>query len=272
MTDERAVTGVSSVFGSRNSIRVEAEEIAAKCMRCFHLEEFDFHLILVEAEEIVFKELAQTYEVLSDPEKREIYDQYGEDALKEGMGGGAGGHDPFDIFSSFFGGGNPFGANRGRRREEGEDVIHPLKISLEDLYSGTAKKLSLSRNVICSKCNGSRVCYCRNVQSVFRQRVGAYRNFVPFTFVCASFYRIEHAFSLAMMMVNTIKLKEEFDYESLCRKLEQQVDYLTAETERQNKQREDDKEKMERKINESLQKNSKSETELETEINSVSKS
>jgi DnaJ family protein A protein 2 len=40
---------------------------------------------------------------LSDPEKREIYDQYGEDALKEGMGGGGGGVDPFDIFSSFFG-------------------------------------------------------------------------------------------------------------------------------------------------------------------------
>jgi DnaJ homolog subfamily A member 2 len=42
---------------------------------------------------------------LSDPEKREIYDEYGEDALKEGMGGGGGAHaDPFDIFSSFFGG------------------------------------------------------------------------------------------------------------------------------------------------------------------------
>ncbi|KAF8009391.1 hypothetical protein BT93_J0394 [Corymbia citriodora subsp. variegata] len=102
-----------------------------------------------------FKELAQAYEVLSDPEKREIYDQYGEDALKEGMGGGGGGHDPFDIFSSFFGGGGfGGGSSRGRRQRRGEDVVHPLKVSLEDLYLGTTKKLSLSRNVLCSKCNG----------------------------------------------------------------------------------------------------------------------
>ncbi|CAH9134493.1 unnamed protein product [Cuscuta epithymum] len=104
-----------------------------------------------------FKELAQAYEVLGNPEKREIYDEYGEDALKEGMGGGEGMQDPFDIFQSFFGGGNPFGgggSGRGRRQRRGEDVIHPMKVSLEDLYNGTTKKLSLSRNVICSKCNG----------------------------------------------------------------------------------------------------------------------
>ncbi|KAF3679336.1 Chaperone protein dnaJ 2 [Capsicum annuum] len=104
-----------------------------------------------------FKEIAQAYDVLSDPEKREIYDQYGADALKEGMGGGGGGNDPFDIFQSFFGGGgSPFGgggSSRGRRQRR-EDVIHPLKVSLQDLYNGTSKKLSLSRNVLCSKCKG----------------------------------------------------------------------------------------------------------------------
>ncbi|XP_051177869.1 dnaJ protein homolog ANJ1 [Lolium perenne] len=104
-----------------------------------------------------FKELAQAYEVLSDPEKREIYDTYGEDALKEGMGGGGGMHDPFDIFQSFFGGGGggfPGSGSRGRRQRRGEDVVHPLKVTLEELYNGTSKKLSLSRNVLCSKCNG----------------------------------------------------------------------------------------------------------------------
>ena len=68
----------------------------------------DQNISLIRMILLQFKELAQAYEVLSDPEKREIYDQYGEDALKEGMGGGGGGHDPFDIFSTFFCG-SPFG-------------------------------------------------------------------------------------------------------------------------------------------------------------------
>ncbi|KAH9627417.1 hypothetical protein KSS87_012067 [Heliosperma pusillum] len=103
-----------------------------------------------------FKELAHAYEVLSDPEKREIYDQYGEDALKEGTGGGGGMHDPFDIFGHMFGG-HQFGgggSSRGRRQRKGVDVVHLLKVSLEDVYSGATKKLALSRNVLCSKCRG----------------------------------------------------------------------------------------------------------------------
>jgi DnaJ family protein A protein 2 len=47
------------------------------------------------------------------------------------------------------------GSSRGNRRQRrGEDVVHPLKVSLEDLYNGTSKKLSLSRNVLCAKCKG----------------------------------------------------------------------------------------------------------------------
>lgn len=54
----------------------------------------------------------------------------------------------------------------------------------------------------------------------------------------------------AMKIVNMVKLKEEFDYESLCRKLENQVDYLTAEVERQQKLREDDKKELEKRLRE----------------------
>ena len=107
-----------------------------------------------------FKEVTGAYEVLSDPEKKQIYDQYGEEGLKEGGMGGGGGS-PFDIFEAMFGG-NPFGpcgggGGRGggrQRQRKGEDVVHGLKVSLEDLYSGVTKKLSLAKNVLCPKCDG----------------------------------------------------------------------------------------------------------------------
>ncbi|CAN4097350.1 unnamed protein product [Withania somnifera] len=103
-----------------------------------------------------FKELAHAYDILSDPEKRELYDQYGEDALKEGMGGSGGGHSPFDIFESIFGGAFGGGCSfRGSRMKQGEDIMHTLRVSLEDLYNGTTKKLSLSRNILCPKCRGT---------------------------------------------------------------------------------------------------------------------
>ncbi|PIA37437.1 hypothetical protein AQUCO_03000189v1 [Aquilegia coerulea] len=85
-------------------------------------------------------------------------DQNGEDALKDPRMDGGGGHNPFDIFIYFFGN-SPFGSDGGsrvRRQMSEEDVVHPIKVSLEDLYNGTSKKLSLSRNIMCSKSNGKR--------------------------------------------------------------------------------------------------------------------
>jgi DnaJ family protein A protein 2 len=89
--------------------------------------------------------------VLSDPEKRALYDEGGEEALTEGGGGGGpGGMDIFDLFGGAFGGG---GGRRGGKKK-GEDVVFPLKVTLEDLYNGTSKKLRLTKNVICAQCKG----------------------------------------------------------------------------------------------------------------------
>lgn len=96
-----------------------------------------------------FKEISHAYEVLSDEKKRRIYDEGGEQALKEGSGGG-GGHSPFDIFDMFFGG----GMGGKRQQTKGKDVVHQLRVSLDDLYNGITKRLSLQKNIICDKCNG----------------------------------------------------------------------------------------------------------------------
>lgn len=100
-----------------------------------------------------FKEINEAYDCLKDPEKRQIYDQYGEEALKEGMGGGGGGGGMADIFDMFTGGGG--GGRRSQRERRSEDVQHKLAVTLEDLYNGTTKKLSLSRNLPCDTCSGS---------------------------------------------------------------------------------------------------------------------
>jgi DnaJ family protein A protein 2 len=99
-----------------------------------------------------FKDLNKAYEVLSDSQKRAIYDEGGEEALADGGGGGGGpgGMDIFDLFGGAFGG----GGRRAQRTRKGEDVVFPLQVTLEDLYNGVAKKLRLTKNVICSDCRG----------------------------------------------------------------------------------------------------------------------
>uniref|UniRef100_A0A182MN99 Uncharacterized protein n=1 Tax=Anopheles culicifacies TaxID=139723 RepID=A0A182MN99_9DIPT len=102
-------------------------------------------------EEEKFKQISMAYEVLSDPEKKAIYDEGGEAAIKQGSGGGGGGfHSPMDIFHMFFNGG--FTGRKSERKSH--DLIHTLAVSLEELYTGTKRKLALQKNVICESCEG----------------------------------------------------------------------------------------------------------------------
>ncbi|MEQ2299073.1 DnaJ (Hsp40), subfamily A, member 4 [Ameca splendens] len=94
-----------------------------------------------------FKLISQAYEVVSDPKKRDLYDQGGEQAIKEGgMNSGA---SPMDIFDMFFGGGG-----RMQRERRGKNVVHQLAVTLEEMYNGSTRKLGLQKNVICEKCDG----------------------------------------------------------------------------------------------------------------------
>lgn len=117
-----------------------------------------------EGAEAKFKEATEAYEVLSNPEKKSKYDQFGHAAFDQtagggyggGYGGGFDGFDMGDIFSSFFGGGfgggqrqNPNAPRRGR------DIAYNIDMSFEEACFGTEREITINHLEKCEECNGS---------------------------------------------------------------------------------------------------------------------
>ncbi|MDD7465963.1 MAG: molecular chaperone DnaJ [Actinomycetaceae bacterium] len=106
-----------------------------------------------------FKEVTAAYEVLSNEEKRRMYDMGGEDALHGGFPGAGGGFGGAfeDIFSTFFGGGSPFGGGQAQprsRARRGSDTLVQLDLDLEKVVFGGQQQLSFSSMVECTTCHG----------------------------------------------------------------------------------------------------------------------
>lgn len=111
-----------------------------------------------EAEE-KFKEATEAYSILSDPDNRRKYDQFGHAAFDQRMGEGfgfgdfSGFEDIFgDIFSSFFGG---QGQRTGGRGRSGRDLKYDLEITFEQAVFGVEKEIEIGRRVTCDRCSGS---------------------------------------------------------------------------------------------------------------------
>jgi molecular chaperone DnaJ len=114
--------------------------------------------------ETKFKEVSEAYEILSDPQKRAAYDQYGHAGTDPNYGGGAGGFGGFnggfssaggfeDIFESFFGGGGRT-VNPNAPRQ-GEDLQYSINLSFEEAIFGVEKDIQYKRDETCHTCGGN---------------------------------------------------------------------------------------------------------------------
>ena len=118
-----------------------------------------------EAEE-QFKKINEAYEVLSDPQKKQIYDNYGADAVNNGAGGfggfqsgGFGGFEDIfsSVFSDMFGGsfGGGFGGAKRKRARRGNDLQQKVEVTLEQAYNGTEEEITYTRIDTCDTCHGT---------------------------------------------------------------------------------------------------------------------
>ncbi len=143
---------------SRNASQDEIKKAYRRLARQYHP---DVSADKKEAE-ARFKEINEAYQVLSDPEKREIYDRYGHQGLDQRFGsdyGGFGGFPDFsDIFDIFFGTGGDRTTGRTRpAAERGNDLRYDVELTLEEAASGTTKTFRIRRMEVCDICKGSGV-------------------------------------------------------------------------------------------------------------------
>jgi molecular chaperone DnaJ len=108
-----------------------------------------------EAEE-KFKEAAEAYEVLANPERRQTYDRFGHEGLRSGgFQPGAGFGSLQDIFDSIFGGGDPFFGGFGRQSGGGADIGAVVEIGLEDVLEDQVREVSFEAVSVCERCRGN---------------------------------------------------------------------------------------------------------------------
>ena len=106
-----------------------------------------------------FKEINEAYEVLSDTEKRAVYDRFGHAGLSGtgGLGGfDFGFRDPFDIFEEVFGRGFGFRTSSRRGPRRGADLRYDLHLSFEEAAFGCEKEVEITRHEVCPACKGSK--------------------------------------------------------------------------------------------------------------------
>ena len=139
------IIGVSK-NASESDIKKNYKKLAVKWHPDKNLENKD------EAEK-KFKEISEAYQVLSDPKKREVYDNYGEEGLKNNQDGeNTHFSSPNDIFNMFFN--NMQQQHFQQRKRQSESKVVEIPVKLKEFYNGSKKKITLKIKCICTDCNG----------------------------------------------------------------------------------------------------------------------